>query len=234
MDHEPKASQTNEAKLDRAITIVGRLIDAMTAGKTAFVSNDAIAVALLADSDGRALADEWGKEESGQSVANKATNIVAWFSSRWTQDEHFLWRGWLDRSPAGDPIAYRRKPLNDGGGTDPDAAAWEGKPLVYAHVTRERNASLRKAKLAQARATGKPLACEACGTVPEEIYPGQAGDIVEVHHRRPLLSYEAPTLTKLDDLALLCPTCHRAIHRTSDPFGGIQSVEEFRKCVFSA
>ena len=73
------------------------------------------------------------------------------------------------------------------------------------------------------------LACEACGFTARDAYPNLDGDLCEVHHRRPLSEAVAPVATSLADLAIMCPNCHRAIHRT-DP---LMSVEEFRTRFFA-
>jgi 5-methylcytosine-specific restriction protein A len=44
-------------------------------------------------------------------------------------------------------------------------------------------------------------------------YHGLASDIFECHHTVPLASVLGSRRTRLEDLAVLCPTCHRATHR---------------------
>jgi 5-methylcytosine-specific restriction protein A len=62
------------------------------------------------------------------------------------------------------------------------------------------------------------------------VFPGLNADVWEVHHRSPLAQAEKPVATRLQDLAILCPTCHRAIHRL-DP---LPSVGEFRSIYFGS
>jgi 5-methylcytosine-specific restriction protein A len=50
------------------------------------------------------------------------------------------------------------------------------------------------------------------------------GDVCEVHHRRPLAEASGPVTTRIEDLAILCANCHRAIHQTRP----LLSVEDFR------
>jgi 5-methylcytosine-specific restriction protein A len=40
---------------------------------------------------------------------------------------------------------------------------------------------------------------------------------LECHHRKPLASLRPGQRTRLSDLALVCPNCHRMLHRMSDP-----------------
>lgn len=55
--------------------------------------------------------------------------------------------------------------------------------------------------------------CLVCGLEPRKRY-GEAGGIIEVHHLQPLSELEAPrSYDPAKDLAPLCPSCHRAVHR---------------------
>ena len=94
-----------------------------------------------------------------------------------------------------------------------DMAAPEGRLLLSRHLVRERNASLRRAKLTQVRRRGDRLACEACAFDFGHVY-GELGEgYIEVHHRLPLHA-SGPTVTRTEDLALVCSNCHRMIHRS--------------------
>jgi predicted HNH restriction endonuclease len=51
---------------------------------------------------------------------------------------------------------------------------------------------------------------------------------VEVHHLRPLATSDRRgTKTTVDDLLVVCPNCHRALHRSKDP-GNWRTFQ--RKC----
>ena len=41
---------------------------------------------------------------------------------------------------------------------------------------------------------------------------GSDEGVFEIHHRKPLSELSETTLTSLEDLAVLCPSCHRLIH----------------------
>lgn len=98
-----------------------------------------------------------------------------------------------------------------------DHSAVEGAASYRFTVARERNQELRRLKIAQARSNAQGhLICEVCGLEPEDRYNQQGDSLIDVHHIIPL-STSGPTRTHLDDLAVLCPTCHRAIHASPQP-----------------
>lgn len=55
-------------------------------------------------------------------------------------------------------------------------------------------------------------------------YDLASGAVIECHHRLPLAN--RLRTTKLSDLALVCPTCHRALHSRSR---GPSVIEDLRK-----
>lgn len=99
----------------------------------------------------------------------------------------------------------------------------EGAVLEYQHKRRERDRRLVERKKAELLAAGQPLLCEACGVDVAGEYDLTNGAVIECHHRLPLAS--GIRITKLADLALVCPTCHRALHSRSR----WASVEELRQ-----
>mgnify|MGYP003576277551 CR=1 FL=1 len=107
---------------------------------------------------------------------------------------------------------------------DPDAEAVEGDKRLVQHLRRERKPWLAKKKRDACRQPSGGLVCEACGTDSAVRYPAIAQDIWEVHHRLPLSEADVPVTNSLADLAILCPNCHRAIHRTRP----MMSVDEFK------
>lgn len=106
----------------------------------------------------------------------------------------------------------------------------EGGKVLRSHLSTERDA--RAAKLAKelARKESKTgmIACETCGSVPEKDYNGL--DLIEAHHRRPLA--EGVRKTKLEDYAMLCPCCHRAIHKLInqgvEPVAGLKQITKLK------
>lgn len=97
-------------------------------------------------------------------------------------------------------------------GEEPDGAV-EGAILEYSHRRRERDRKIVQRKKDQLRRAGQPLVCEACGVDVAKRYDLAAGSGVECHHVLPLAS--GVRRTRLADLALVCPTCHRALHSRS-------------------
>lgn len=117
---------------------------------------------------------------------------------------------------------------------------FEGRLVPKVHLVRERDPKLVakfKASLAEAR-------CEACRINLTEIYGALAADYIEAHQKNPVALIQEGSATTLDDLAALCPNCHRIIHKNypmsvdelaaaiSGPdgfIGDIQSARDKRK-----
>lgn len=92
----------------------------------------------------------------------------------------------------------------------------EGERKLRAHYRRERSTALRDKKLAEVRALHGKYVCALCTADESSKYPGTFGKrIFEVHHLSPLSRAATPVRTTLDDLALLCASCHRAVHATA-------------------
>ncbi|MEO1920574.1 MAG: DUF3578 domain-containing protein [Sphingomonadaceae bacterium] len=62
--------------------------------------------------------------------------------------------------------------------------------------------------------------CSACALEMSEVYGVAAEGIADAHHLTPLGSLDDGAVVTFDpikDFAVLCPSCHRAIHRMEDP-----------------
>lgn len=90
-----------------------------------------------------------------------------------------------------------------------DYEAHEGNLVLRTHLERERDSSL----VAKFKAGLDAPRCEACSMNFAEVYGDLAIDYIEAHHRTPLARANEGKPTKLEDLAALCPNCHRVIHR---------------------
>ncbi|MFA0962161.1 HNH endonuclease [Roseivirga sp. BDSF3-8] len=101
----------------------------------------------------------------------------------------------------------------------------EGKVKLVTHLTRERNRKLVNAKKAQALQNGT-LHCEVCEFSFIDKY-GQP--FIECHHDTPI--HKGAKLNGIEDLSLVCPNCHRMLHRKFD--GEYHTVESLRKKFFS-
>jgi len=89
----------------------------------------------------------------------------------------------------------------------------EGKKRWYRHLRRERDQALVKRKKQKVKADTGRLRCEACRFDFEKVFGPALEDFCEVHHRTLLSSDDEERETRLNDLAILCANCHRAIHR---------------------
>jgi 5-methylcytosine-specific restriction protein A len=94
------------------------------------------------------------------------------------------------------------------------------------HKRLERNAKLAK----DAKKLHGPT-CKACGFNFQRVY-GSIGDgFIEAHHLRSLWTMKGKKV-ELDpkiDFTVLCPNCHRMIHRTDDPGDLATFIEMIRK-----
>lgn len=96
----------------------------------------------------------------------------------------------------------------------------EGEKRQTTHKRHERNkkAKERKIEIFKSQNKGK-IFCEACKFNFVETY-GTEG--IECHHTNPIAQGERKT--RIEDLLLLCPNCHRIIHKTKN--GTPLSLEE--------
>jgi predicted HNH restriction endonuclease len=94
----------------------------------------------------------------------------------------------------------------------PEGLTEGGKKLVL-HWKIERSPELTRRKKERVQRDMGCLACEVCGFDFASFYgPGGEG-YIEVHHRRPLHTLTAVTVTTLEDLAVVCSNCHRMLQR---------------------
>ena len=113
---------------------------------------------------------------------------------------------------------------DSGTNEDDEVLQLEGGVLFRRHRYLERNKSNRAKKIKSVlKKTGK-ISCEVCGIEPHVDY-GLDKILIECHHKIPLKDLPQATKPKLSDLALLCPNCHRAIHRIED----CSDLDELRK-----
>lgn len=97
---------------------------------------------------------------------------------------------------------------------DEDTSFPEGILVERLHRSRERNRRLVKlAKQKFIDSNGK-LFCEICGLEPEKHFDSikMRNRIIEAHHDVALSDDRHQGETKVSDLKMVCPTCHRAIH----------------------
>jgi len=92
--------------------------------------------------------------------------------------------------------------------TSPELSVSEGKQRLITHLARERNRDIVNQKKSNA-IHGKKLHCEVCGF---SFIARFDVEFIECHHIEPI-SESDERETTLDDLALVCPNCHRMLHR---------------------
>lgn len=204
--------------------LVARLIVRAPADADGFVEHDTIVSELLGDPEAASIVR---RAKAGSTLPDQrsvASNMVAWFSQQITV-ERSTWSEFFDRERRGGAWAYRPKTaISPPIAPDAELSVVEGDPRLFFHLRRERDPKIVRAKLKAALAVNGRIQCEACGFATQVTFPGLSGEVCEVHHRLPLGSASELVETRLEDLALLCANCHRAIHRTNP----IMSVEEFR------
>ena len=107
----------------------------------------------------------------------------------------------------------------------------EGNPRLVAHLRRERNSGIVKAKKKEVLRTKGKLACEVCKFDFAQMYGQYGEDFYEIHHLKQLSKADGTVKTELCDLAIVCvcSNCHRIIHRT-DP---ILSITKLSKIISS-
>jgi putative restriction endonuclease len=97
----------------------------------------------------------------------------------------------------------------------------EGAPTVRSHRRRERSREqVRMAKAIFRQKHGR-LFCQVCEFDFGQTY-GEP-DFIEVHHLIPLRELKPGDKTKLSDLTMVCPNCHRMLHRGS-PWPTIEAL----------
>ena len=89
-----------------------------------------------------------------------------------------------------------------------DTVFAEGELVTRRHQARERSPRTRKLVLAR---RALPISCDACGTLAEHVPEPVREAVFEVHHLKPL-HMSGSTKVRTTDCAVLCATCHRAVH----------------------
>ena len=87
---------------------------------------------------------------------------------------------------------------------------YEGRLLTQRHMRRERSAALRRALLKKRQ--GDAMRCDICGEAHADLPADLRAAAFEAHHVVPIATV-GEGATKLSDVALVCATCHRLLHR---------------------
>ena len=100
-----------------------------------------------------------------------------------------------------------------------DSSSEEGKRVWTRSKKIERDPKLRQqAKALNCEKNGGVFACEACG------FSDPSSSIFDVHHLQPLAA--GIRESRVDDLVVLCPTCHRWAHVKAEDKLSPLSVED--------
>jgi hypothetical protein len=89
----------------------------------------------------------------------------------------------------------------------------EGKLVERSHKRRERNKKLITLKKTDFLKTHGRIFCEVCDFDFEQRYGTRGTNFCEVHHTIPVSEMSPGHQTSLNELAIVCPNCHRIIHR---------------------
>ncbi len=69
--------------------------------------------------------------------------------------------------------------------------------------------------------------CQVCGFAFADVYGERGEDYIEVHHKRPVSSYDgAIQIDPREDMAVVCANCHRMIHRDAEQPLSIESLRQ--------
>ncbi|HRI22652.1 MAG TPA: HNH endonuclease [Panacibacter sp.] len=102
----------------------------------------------------------------------------------------------------------------------------EGKAKYALHLYKERNKKLVALKKKLAFDKNPLLPCEICFSSFKEKYGDIGEGFIEAHHVFPISELKEGTETKLEDLILVCPNCHKMIHRKR-PWLTIEQMKNF-------
>jgi hypothetical protein len=90
--------------------------------------------------------------------------------------------------------------------------AAEGALRYEIHKIRERDPKL-KTQLIQNRKQRKgTMVCDLCKMDPKKVYGKLGEELLQLHHLVPLGKLSGNSVTSLEDVILVCPNCHAALH----------------------
>lgn len=107
-----------------------------------------------------------------------------------------------------------------------DVSGKEGKILVRLHSYRERDRTLAKKAKLYFKKTHEKLFCECCGHEPAKVYGARGEDRIDAHHKVPVEELLPDSITKIEDLAMVCPNCHDIIH-AKRPWLTVEALRDF-------
>jgi len=97
--------------------------------------------------------------------------------------------------------------------TEDDNGYPEGKQQLRIHLIRERDPRVIREAKRRYKQKNEELSCQACGFNFVKVYGEIGEDYIEGHHINPVSDQETESITRIEDIALLCSNCHKMIHR---------------------
>ena len=119
-----------------------------------------------------------------------------------------------------EPAILQFPPDPDNPDNSPEAI--EGRRREVIHLLIERDSSIVKKAKATRLAKDPALHCDVCGLSLRARYGPVGSGFIEAHHIVPLSNQVYPVKTRVTDFAMVCPNCHRMLHR------GKMSLEDLR------
>lgn len=104
----------------------------------------------------------------------------------------------------------------------------EGKESYRLHKSKERNRELIRLAKERHLKNDEKLICQVCGFSFMDNYGEIGHGFIEAHHIFPISELNEETVTKIEDLALVCSNCHRMLHRRR-PWLTIENLKAIRQ-----
>jgi hypothetical protein len=138
------------------------------------------------------------------------------------QAEHF---GMTNSGSATNLIHFESLPETD---LEDEITGKEGRMLTRIHAYKERDRKFSaRAKKYYKMKNGGQLWCVACDLKPETLYDERGERCIEAHHKIPIEELQPDSIVHVDDMAMVCASCHRVIH-SRKPCLTIEEVRALR------
>lgn len=138
------------------------------------------------------------------------------------QAEHF---GMTNAGSATNLIHFESLPETD---LEEEITGKEGRILTRVHAYKERDRKFAaRAKKHYKAKNGGQLWCVACELKPETLYDDRGERCIEAHHKIPIEELQPDSIVHVDDMAMVCASCHRVIH-SRKPCLTIEEVRALR------
>ena len=109
-----------------------------------------------------------------------------------------------------------------GNDADDELERYEGRIKEAKVIRHQRNRAARQKCLEDSGYT-----CYVCGFNFEKAYGEIGKNFLEVHHKKPLATYDDEHLIPQNELVALCSNCHSMVHRKRE----VLDVEDLKRCL---